>query len=165
MTCADCHGSDSITDPNGPHGSAAGFILKGTNTQWDATLVLTLAGMPINLVDGRFPFCANCHDPTFAGSRFPAHRRDGHASLPCVNCHLIIPHGSQRPGLLHAGVGAAVGVVPPAGAVTDQAPYSRPSAANAVVYIRSYPTNSSVVWDATNCGCNGTAPVGPHFNP
>ena len=29
----------TTTDPNGPHGSAARFILKGPNTTWNSAVV------------------------------------------------------------------------------------------------------------------------------
>ena len=60
ITCSDCHGADSGTDPKGPHGSNNRWILKGNETTW-------LASTPTN-------FCYNCHrrdvygdecDPTF----------------------------------------------------------------------------------------------------
>ena len=67
MTCTDCHASDTTTDPNGPHGSAAKFILKGPNTAWNNTLVGTSTGMPAST------FCINCHEQAFTNSRFATH--------------------------------------------------------------------------------------------
>jgi hypothetical protein len=157
MTCVDCHGSDAgNTDPVGPHGSAASFILKGPNTRWDSSLTLTPAGMPAGT------FCANCHAANFGSSRFPAHLNDNH-TVPCFTCHIAIPHGGQRPGFLHAHAGAAAGV--PAAPVTDVAPYWQNAGFTLNLYIRSYPVNNVTNWDAINCGCNGTTPIGPHFNP
>ena len=47
ITCSDCHGSDTSTDPKGPHGSDNKWILKSNETTW-------LASTPKN-------FCYNCH--------------------------------------------------------------------------------------------------------
>ncbi|MFQ5427493.1 MAG: cytochrome c3 family protein [Thermodesulfobacteriota bacterium] len=45
MTCTDCHGPDSVTDPQGPHGSTNKWILRNNEMP---------AGSPGN-------FCYNCH--------------------------------------------------------------------------------------------------------
>ncbi|KAF0219031.1 MAG: cytochrome [Geobacteraceae bacterium] len=143
MTCSDCHSSDNNTDPSGPHGSAAGFILKGPNTSWNATLTLSTSGMPADT------FCANCHDSTFANSRFPAHTNPNHATFFCFDCHSAIPHGSQRPGLLVAPAGVDAGV-PPA-PVTDIAPYVANPGSASRLRIKSYPGNKATNWGKPNC--------------
>jgi IPT/TIG domain len=153
MTCSDCHGSDTTTDPSGPHGSAAKFLLKGPNTKWDATLTTTASGMPAGT------FCANCHSATFANSRWiTTGTTSGHVShhtgIACFNCHVAIPHGSQRPGLLMATFGA--GPNTPAAAVTDSAPYNQ-STTGSKPYIISYPTNNTTGWIRGNCACNSTS--------
>ena len=111
MTCTDCHESDTTTDPNGPHGSTAGFLLRGPNTAWNATIVTS--GTAPNMPNGTF--CANCHSQTFASSRFVGSTGDNHFGRSdhrrsCFNCHAAIPHGGPRPGMLVAGAGASANV-------------------------------------------------------
>jgi hypothetical protein len=147
MTCSDCHGSDAgNTDPNGPHGSAAGFILKGPNTLWNTSLTAGSGSMPAGT------FCANCHSATYTGSRYPAHTNPNH-NIPCFSCHVAIPHGSAHPGLLHARAGVAAGV--PVNAETNAAPYFQ-SSGTLNLFIKSYPVNNTTNWAQSNCGCNGT---------
>ncbi len=148
MTCSDCHASDTTTDPTGPHGSAAGFILRGPNTLWNNTLQLVAGGMPAGT------FCANCHASNFANSRF-AHTDANHTNkgFLCFDCHVIIPHGSQRPGLLVAPNGVNAGV--PAAAVTDAIPYMKFPATIVGLHINSYPVNNTVNWDKPNCTTGG----------
>jgi hypothetical protein len=140
MTCTDCHESDVTTDPNGPHGSGAKFILKGPNTKWDATVTMTSSGMPAGT------FCANCHAAAFTNSRFPGHT-NGHHNRPCFACHVTIPHGSGHMGLL-----VSVGTPPDGAKPTDAAPY----ASGAQLGIGSYPTATGN-WANNNCGCGSVA--------
>ncbi len=145
MTCTDCHESDVTTDPGGPHGSGAKFILKGPNTTWNASVTNTASGMPANT------FCANCHSASFANSRFPDHTNGQH-NIACVGCHVAIPHGSGHMGML---VSVSNGGTPAGGVQpTDSAPY----ASGAVLGIVSYPT-ATQTWSSSNCGC-GTAANG-----
>ncbi len=148
MACSDCHASDTTTDPSGPHGSAATFILKGPNTAWDATVtsVANNAWMPAGT------FCLNCHANNDTNGRFPEHSRGNHR-IPCFNCHVAIPHGSEHPGLLHSAAGRGAGV--PAPTVINSAPYMQ-STTGSRLYIVSYPTSSTSAWGQSNCGCNGT---------
>jgi cytochrome c5 len=146
MTCSDCHGSDVTTDPTGPHGSAASFLLRGPNTKWDNTLLAGSDSMPAGT------FCANCHSPTYLNSRFPGHRREQHA-IPCFNCHVAIPHGSEHPGLLMSPAGVGAGV--PLHTITNAYPYNQ-SPGGATLYIKKYPLNNGTEWGITYCGCNGT---------
>ena len=151
MTCTDCHESDLTTDPNGPHGSAAKFILKGPNTTWNATLQPATGGtMPAGT------FCANCHAASFSGSRFP-HTNGSHegsqrgAPVYCMSCHVAIPHGSGHVGLL---VSVSNGGTPAGGVqVTDSAPY----AVNPRLGIFSYPANNTTAWANSNCGCDSVS--------
>jgi len=141
MACSDCHESDGVADLNGPHGSSASFILKGPNTTWNTTLTTASTGMPAGT------FCANCHSPTFAGSRFPDHTRSEHR-IACTGCHVLIPHGAARPGLL---IAVGTGGTPVGGvATTDVAPY----ATGARLGLKSYPANNTANWTQGNCGCN-----------
>jgi cytochrome c5 len=159
MTCSDCHESDSTTDPSGPHGSAARFILKGPNTVWNNTVTATSTGMPANT------FCINCHNQNFTGSRFnPGQLSDGHVKsnhrVACFNCHTAIPHGGPRPGLLVAikGVGTNVPAV-----ITEwdrSAPYYQGTAAadgtKNGMYLVSYPATNGTLWAKSNCACNSS---------
>ncbi len=143
MTCTDCHESDVTTDPNGPHGSAARFILKGPNTTWSTTVTNTSSGMPAGT------FCANCHAASFTNSRFPGHTNGRH-NIACVGCHVVIPHGSGHMGMLvsvSSGGTPAGGVQP-----TDSAPY----ASGVRLGIGSYPAAASN-WSNSNCGCGSVA--------
>ena len=151
MTCSDCHESDNTADPNGPHGSTAGFILKGPNTKWDGTVGGTTSGMPAGT------FCANCHSATFANSRFPRHTLAQHTTSPpsggpikCFNCHSAIPHGTARPGLLvcPSNSSSINGVL-----ATDAAPYLQLPSGNQGLRINSYPTSNTATWGQSNCGC------------
>jgi predicted CxxxxCH...CXXCH cytochrome family protein len=156
MTCTDCHGSDAIADPNGPHGSTANFILKGPNTTWSASVVLG-STIPAGT------FCLNCHQSTFTNSRFTGHAIDNHA-IPCFNCHAAVPHGGPRPGMLIDAVGAGNGCTPPGGVIADwdtAAPYDQstipqPPAISGKLCILSYPTTNAGNWAQGNCGCNGS---------
>ncbi len=147
MTCSDCHASDTTTDPNGPHGSAANFILKGPNTIWNETIATTSSGMPAGT------FCINCHNPSYTNSRFTQHASRSDHRVACSKCHVMIPHGSEHPGLLHSAAGRGSGV--PAPTVVNSAPYMRATTGSRL-YIASYPTSSTRSWGQSNCGCNGT---------
>jgi hypothetical protein len=149
MQCSDCHESDAGTDPNGPHGSAARFILKGPNTSWSSTVVMGSAGMPSGT------FCANCHRQDFVGSRFTQHFSRSDHRLACFNCHAAIPHGGPRPGMLVAGAGAATAVGGTIAGWDNAAPYWQGGTTNRL-YIVSYPSNNTSSWAQGNCGCNGT---------
>ncbi len=148
MACTDCHASDTTTDPSGPHGSAANFILKGPNTTWNSsvTSLANSAWMPAGT------FCLNCHNNSTTNSRFTNHSRNDH-SIPCFNCHVAIPHGSEHPGLLHSAAGRGSGV--PAPTVVNSAPYMRATTGSRL-YIASYPTSSTPGWGRNNCGCDGS---------
>ncbi len=149
MTCSDCHESNNAADPNGPHGSTAGFILRGPNTAWNNTIV-NANTMPATV------FCANCHPTSWANSRFNQHSRADHY-IPCFNCHSAIPHGSPRPGFLNnmAPTAASANVGGNIAGYDNAAPYAQPGAGNRL-YLASYPVNNTTQWAQANCGCNGT---------
>jgi hypothetical protein len=156
MTCSDCHESDTTTDPSGPHGSAATFILKGPNTLWSSALTTASTGMPAST------FCINCHNQDFTGSRFnpSGQLSDGHVKSnhrrACFNCHSAIPHGAPRPGLLNAAAGVAAGVPAMVAGYDNAAPYYQGQATNRL-YLKSYPANNTTNWAQSDCGCNGTS--------
>jgi len=162
MSCSDCHESDTATDPNGPHGSAAKFILRGPNTRWDRTVALnsTSPYMPTDT------FCANCHSTTYANTRTIAHtngRHTGTARGTCFMCHVAIPHGSMRPGLLTAQHGGPLGTGANGLLATDQAPYNQ-SPVTSGLGIGAYPANQTTGWgngssagNADTCGCGSVS--------
>jgi hypothetical protein len=149
MTCSDCHGSDSTTDPSGPHGSASKFLLRGPNTKWDGTLSLLKSGNANIMPAGTF--CANCHSSTFTSSRYSAHTDTNHSGIPCLNCHAAIPHGGPRMGILVSPAGADASVGGTISGWDTSAPYSQSSGSS--LYINSYPA-AGAGWSKSNCGCN-----------
>lgn len=148
MTCSDCHESNTATDPNGPHGSTAGFILRGPNTTWNATLTLG-ATIPAGT------FCLNCHQNTFTNSRFPDHSRNNHY-VACFNCHAAIPHGGPRMGMLNPAAGTNTTNLPAIASWDGRWPYWQGGTTNRL-YLVNYPTNGTTNWAQSNCGCNGTS--------
>jgi hypothetical protein len=148
MTCVDCHDSDLEADPNGPHGSANAFLLRGPNSVWNNTISAGTSSMPANV------FCRNCHSATYANSRFPAHTRGDH-NVPCMKCHAAVPHGGPRPGMLVAPAGASANVGGQIAGWDTAAPYNNSGTGNRL-YLFSYPANNTTNWSQGNCGCNGT---------
>ncbi len=172
MRCSDCHASDVNTDPVGPHGSAAKFILRGPNTTWTQATVGTTAGI----------FCWNCHSSSYANSRFSTHSTHANSvGVPCMNCHVAIVHGSMRPGLLSPGNGGCgvnggttcgptsmnINVGGPVVAcqngngagtnclATDNPPYNQAGTTQNKLRLAYYPANSTTDWGSTTnyCGC------------
>jgi predicted CXXCH cytochrome family protein len=85
MMCSDCHNTDGAA-AQGPHGSAAQFMLKGTNP----------ANWPnVTLTNFSTSWCANCHNNFTSGPH-----GSNHSSYACWNCHTVIPHGSKRSRLI-----------------------------------------------------------------
>ncbi len=82
MSCSDCHTTDAASPAaQGPHGSAAQFMLKGANAaNWPNVLTSSFATS----------WCANCHNDA------NLHTRDGaHTGAQCYRCHIVIPHGGK----------------------------------------------------------------------
>lgn len=117
MTCSDCHGSDVVSDPKGPHGSASQFMLKGPRTYWPKNAsggLWSLDDIKNNKNSWSSNlFCVNCH-PMLSGSNFlnNVHSRGNHqrSDVYCVTCHTVVPHGSKRSRLI--------------GYTSDPAPYN-----------------------------------------
>lgn len=83
MMCADCHNTDAAAPAaQGPHGSAAQFVLRGPN-----------AGNWPNITAQNFntSWCANCHN----NSSGNVHTRSNHQGQQCYRCHVVIPHGGK----------------------------------------------------------------------
>ncbi len=84
MMCSDCHNTDAVGAgaAQGPHGSAAQFMLRGANS----------ANWPnIPLQDFDESWCANCHEEGVNGG----HEDSPHKGWPCYYCHIVIPHGGK----------------------------------------------------------------------
>lgn len=132
MHCSDCHGNDdtSPTAAQGPHGSNAKFILKGPRRYWPYSAsgkLWTLGDTWYNTNNWQNDlFCVNCHPIFTTGDHFnDAHNAQNHNNLtftidgvnyqgiPCVSCHLVIPHGGKRSRLIAYGYGSTSPDVPP----------------------------------------------------
>lgn len=88
MMCSDCHNTDGVA-AQGPHGSAAQFMLKGANPgNWPN----------VTLGNAATSWCASCHTMTLSNNS--VHSIGNHTSRPCYNCHVVIPHGSKRSRLI-----------------------------------------------------------------
>jgi hypothetical protein len=110
MYCSDCHGNDqqtSTTEPQGPHGSTAKFMLTGSGKFWPTNFrdsLWTLDDIRYNRNNWQNDlFCANCHT-MFNGATFlnNAHDTPSHVgkNIPCITCHVVVPHGSKRSRLI-----------------------------------------------------------------
>ena len=154
MQCSDCHESDANTDPNGPHGSASRFILKGPNTTWNNTVTGRLDHR-----DAGRDVLRQLSPRDFVGGRFTGgdgHLRGDHR-VACFNCHSAVPHGGPRPGLLIATAGAGSGVGGTIAGWDTGAPYSQPGTGT-LLGIAAYPGNNTTAWARSNCGCGSASP-------
>ena len=87
MLCSDCHDSTTTNvtgAAQGPHGSAAPYMLRGPNnsvTNWPATTSFANS------------WCANCHNDTVSidGGSHTTHR----SNPGCYACHVVVPHGGK----------------------------------------------------------------------
>ncbi|MEI6210879.1 MAG: cytochrome c3 family protein [bacterium] len=87
MLCTDCHNTDGAL-AQGPHGSAAQFMLRGPNsTNWPNVLIADIGTS----------WCANCHTPNALVHDSGVH------SLRCYECHIVIPHGGKMSRLIADG--------------------------------------------------------------
>lgn len=124
MMCSDCHNSDASSPAaQGPHGSAAQFMLRGANSSnWPN----------VTLANRNTSWCANCHN---LGAT-QVHTKGDHSSYQCYRCHVVVPHGSKMSRL----IADRDGTMPP-----------RYAYQNAVtnVYVTSFTKASS--YDKNNC--------------
>jgi len=87
--CSDCHGSESTTSPQGPHGSTNNGIGPGTSNS-DKLLVATIASTEANAT----PLCLVCHKTASywtgaTGSRYGEHGFGSHTRIEgCFACHM-----------------------------------------------------------------------------
>ena len=91
MMCSDCHDAGTTnyiaSAAQGPHGSAAQFILRGPNgANWP--------NVPLSSFGSSW--CANCHQKGTGRE----HTQIQHSSLPCYNCHVVVPHGGKMSRLM-----------------------------------------------------------------
>jgi autotransporter-associated beta strand protein len=93
MMCTDCHNTDAASPAaQGPHGSAAQFILRGPNANnWPN---VTLANINTS-------WCMNCHN----NSAGRGHTDGNHSGRACYACHIVIPHGGKISRLLGTQTG------------------------------------------------------------
>ena len=119
MFCSDCHGNDSTTQGQGPHGSAAPYILKGTSagarTYWPTNSAGTLYNLGNNNATNAHLsglFCMNCHPMRAAAANTwynkvhteHAGSQGNFTGAPvnnaCIRCHILVPHGGKMSRLI-----------------------------------------------------------------
>ena len=93
MYCSDCHGDSAIDAyAQGPHGSATGYILKGT---WNPTVAT------LNTAATQASLCTRCHGSLLGSNANRVHSSNtNHQNARCSDCHIIVPHGGKVPRLL-----------------------------------------------------------------
>lgn len=131
MYCSDCHGEeDAVLEPAGPHGSSVKYMLKGTGKYWPTKSSGTL--WLLNPTDAADPdlFCNNCHVvyPPDDNWTNVVHEASSHheRNIPCVGCHVAVPHGSKRSRLI--------------GYASDPAPYNYGGNTNLILGFRKAAT-------------------------
>lgn len=178
MYCSDCHGNNTtVAEPQGPHGSTnRGLLVKPFTDSYDSTKT---APQP------QGELCSQCHSEAVYNNAAPsvtdsanngtgflsvagynlhnAHKfRAANSGLStysyrCVNCHVRIPHGYTRRGMIVVNSDA--------GASGDASIYATGGAAGAKITsfsqpaLQSYATTTAV----SPFGCNTVA--GCHHNP
>ncbi len=109
MYCSDCHGSQTSSDPAGPHGSTINNILKGEYSRTTGAYGS----------DTSSHLCFICHDyDTYraqnlhtasnqsgfttqkSSSYYNLHTYDKHQNAVCMDCHAALPHGINRRHLI-----------------------------------------------------------------
>jgi hypothetical protein len=135
MMCSDCHNTDAASPAvQGPHGSAAQFMLRGPNqANWPHVAYNSWATS----------WCANCHNP---GSN-PGHANSNHNNLFCDTCHVVIPHGANMSRLIADHV-----------RMPSRYAYSNTLIANG---LQGFTKTTDTGYVETNCAasCNGVHPV------
>ncbi len=111
MYCTDCHGEDTAGEPQGPHGSNTQYMRQGTNKYWPKNAAAALYNLgTLDTTDAHLAglFCRNCHPlRTAAGNTWQNNVHQEHSDsamvgvvVPCVACHVVVPHGSRRGRLI-----------------------------------------------------------------
>ena len=143
LTCTSCHTNEAAGDAKGPHGSAVRWLLDPAfATDWKTSYLVTSSADQ----DGMYgaPICQKCHDlysatGVVSNSAHGRTSRHGGSSVPCITCHIKVPHGWKRPRLL--------------GYRSDDAAY----ASTGLTKIRANDDHlrdgsGTVVWDSGDCG-------------
>ena len=147
MYCSDCHGNDDTAGAasQGPHASAAKFLLKGPNTRWptqaDGTTRWTIGSRGSNIGTKDGLFCMNCHPNSNLNT---AHSRSDHSGRACTACHVLIPHGGKLGRLIVTFSAVASGF----GAYVDQGACT--STGNCMTAFAKQPTPTG--YSESNCG-------------
>lgn len=129
MMCSDCHSNDQISTAaaQGPHGSAVKWMLKGRNRAWPGSSAASNGagydGTPLYsvhyLYGGNYArrndndgtanglFCLNCHSTVGFSKGGDGMQAVGNPSNvhilhngPCIQCHVMVPHGSKYSRLI-----------------------------------------------------------------
>jgi hypothetical protein len=157
MTCTDCHSGDAAAPAaQGPHGSAATFMLRGANKTWPGAFTLRTSGTnPYNQGAGTAAglFCLNCH-PLRTGTTWQnnVHSQGNHSSYACTRCHIVVPHGGKVSRLIAAKKSASASTLP--------ARYDGATASQVLEFVKASGPNT---YDTPNCAAScatGTHPTG-----
>lgn len=159
LTCTSCHTSENAGDAKGPHGSTVQWLIDPNYpTDWKASY-LVANSRDQDGMNGQ-PICQKCHDlynaagvvGNSAHSR-PA-RHGNSSSIPCITCHIKVPHGWKRPRLLgYRGDDPAYATYNPTGALSEIRANDS----------HTRDTNGTAQWDSGDCstdfggasGCGG----------
>jgi len=160
MYCSDCHKSSTAGDPRGAHGSATPWMLGGYVDPVSARYVTGGNGGVLYdsqaARDTDFTFCFGCHDTSFTGTGFTKgganlHTLEKHLSA-CTNCHVAVPHGSNRKHLLYFSIPTA------AAGPADPAPYNdHPEDASYGLPSDMNIDRASGTWVKEDCNGSGNA--------
>jgi mono/diheme cytochrome c family protein len=109
MSCSDCH--DTAGGAAGPHGSSVKWMLAGTNQAWPYRSSLDNGGTSGTFATlaqpGNDLFCRNCHPDTKATRANKVHEKGDHKNVPCVGCHIRVPHGGGVSRLINAVINSS----------------------------------------------------------
>jgi len=142
MTCSDCHNTDASSPAaQGPHGSAATFILRnGGNKPGWPTAAASAAGFATT-------FCSDCH------VNANIHTRDNaHSTSACYRCHIVIPHGGKMSRLIASN----------AAGTTMPTRYAYSNTLSNVYITKFTKAASDSGYAESNCGTNNSACTGKH---
>ncbi|MBI4849341.1 MAG: CxxxxCH/CxxCH domain-containing protein [Nitrospirae bacterium] len=150
MYCTDCHSTDSANS-TGPHGSAIKWMLAGTNKAWPYTTAAyngTSSGETLRTYSNRATnqgtsnglFCLNCHPVTVNN----VHTKGDHSSVPCVGCHIRIPHGGKVSRLISAADSATPLTILPSRLAPD-------GNGGGTVYLRKFTRAAYNSYSKSNC--------------
>ena len=87
MLCTDCHNTDGNL-AQGPHGSAAQFMLRRVFTNGVATTATNWPNVSVSSFTSSW--CANCHNKGSGEGH-----KSQHNNFLCYECHIVVPHGGK----------------------------------------------------------------------